>query len=248
MNAYARPIAGSVLPRRFVLLSCLLPLSGCFLGDRVFHADSRLPSRVREISIESQQRGTGLEEVCAQIRATYGEPAREAGSIERWSIDGGILTCDPVAGLFFVTPESETIRVVRKQNPLRESLLGSYSMATKRDASHQYESYWLGNMRLRANGTYGYEDSGQFLGQRADQTRNFFMRHTSGTYQLLYLDGLGPTTLVESIHGHKRVAKLTFRASDGTEKTYFIARKPSWGGRLVFESDKDIEFVMEMSW
>jgi hypothetical protein len=240
----------------------LLSLCGCFLGDRCFTADPRLPDRVRKISLESQKRGAGLSDVHREIkrgaglsdvhreiRASYGEPTCQSGTSEQWNIDDGVLTFSPIAGVFFISSSGEMIRVVRKQNPLEQSLFGSYEMVTRPDARHEHTRYWLGDVDLRANGTYVYRDSQQFPEQRADQGNNFFMRHPSGTYQLDYLYSYGPKTLLESIRGHKRVARLTFCGSNGVEKPYFIARKADlFFDKLVFESDESMEFEMDMCW
>ncbi len=75
------------------------------------------------------------------------------------------------------------------------------------------------------------------------------MQQPSDTFQLEYLNGYGPETLLESIHGHPRVAKLTFRGTDGVERTYYIANQVGFFFRkLVFESDESMQFEMEQSW
>jgi hypothetical protein len=235
---------------RMVPVVLWLPLCGCFLGDRGIFVDSRLPARVQQISFEGQRQNAELSDVYREIRAEYGEPTRQNGTTEQWTVADGVLTYSPSAGVFFVSPQGEMIRVVRKQNPLGQSLFGSYGMATRPDARHDHTRYWLGGVDLRVDATYDYKDSHQFPDERADQGNNFFMQHPSGTFQLEYLKGYGPETLLESIHGHKRLAKLTFRGTNGAQKTYYIARKVDlWGVRkLVFESDEPMEFEMDVWW
>jgi hypothetical protein len=223
----------------------ILILSGC-PADRAYWDDGRLPNRVREVSLDSQKQGIGLHEVHRRIRFAYGEPIYDAGQ-ERWSIDGGVLTFDPVAGLFFVTKQSEMIRVIRNKNPLRESILGRYSMCMSPDSERPDLAWWVGTLRLRTNNTYDYEYGGHLRKQDFDQNRNFFMLHPTGTFEMIYLNGFKPTTLCESIHGHNRVAELRFRSHDGTEKTYFIAHKMFWN-KIAFESDEQQEFKMEKWW
>jgi hypothetical protein len=246
------------MPRRYLLL--FLPVgmlvaivvsvapSGCLHGDRAFMADPRLPDAVQHISLAAQQKGTGLGEVHDGIRATYGEPPRRDGGVEQWDINGGILTYSPVAGLFFVSGQGEMIRVVRHQNPLEQSLPGRYEMAAPPDARRGLAAYYLGNLEVKTDGTYLYTHA-QFRDPRPDQANNFFMLHPSGEYRLAYQNGYGPQTLLESIPGNPRVAKLTFRAVDGAERTFFVARRPDADWKwLVFESDEGIEFDMHINW
>jgi hypothetical protein len=228
-----------------ILLSFLL--TGCIpLGDRFFRTDPRLPQPVNDIWVDAQYSGKELDVFRQKIYASYGKPRENSASVAQWSFDRGILTIDPVAGAFFVTRESEMIRIVRLRNPLKETLYGSYEMASRPTADYDHERCWLGDVNLRVNGTYLYKDSGNFLGQREDQSHNFFMLHPSGRYDVTYLTGFGPTTLVESIRGQRRIAVLVFQAPDGAKKTYFIASRTGFMVReLVFEGDQ-MEFEMEM--
>jgi hypothetical protein len=228
-------------------LFVLVPLlSGCPIGDPTFFADGRLPNRVQELSFDAQQRGLSLEDVHQQLLESYGQPALTGDSSEQWAVDGGVLTFDSVAGLSFVTDKSEMIRVIRNRNPLRESIVGSYEMSTRPTSEHQNEYYWLGDVELRTSNTYAFTDSGQFPEQRFDQSENFFMLHPNGTFNLTYLNGYDPTTLLESIRGHETVARLTFRSPDGSEREYLVARQTR--NHLAFESNEELEFEMEMWW
>ena len=226
-----------------ILLSFLL--TGC-IGHGLLRTDPRLPRQVNDIWLDAQQGGKELDVFQQKIYATYGKPQENSASAAQWTFDGGILTIDPVAGAFFVTRQSEMIRIVRLRNPLKETLYGSYEMTSHPTSDYGHERCWLGDVDLRVNGTYLYKDSGNFLAQRKDQSQNFFMLHPSGRYDVTYLGGFGPTTLVESIRQQRRIAMLVFHAPDGAEKIYFITTRTDFIWReLVFEGDQ-MEFEMEM--
>jgi hypothetical protein len=226
-----------------ILLSFLL--TGCFLGDSAILTDPRLPQPVNDIWRDAQRGNKELEVFRKEIYARYTKPLEGRGPRDQWTFDRGILTIDPVAGAFFVTRENEMIPLIRVRNPLEEALYGAYEMASRPTADYGYEHCWLGNVDLRVDGTYVYKDSGRFLSQRKDQADNFFMLHPSGRFDVTYLNGFGATTLVESIHRGQRIAKLTFRASDRPEKTYFIKAVGGVGLRKLAIDDDEMEFRLE---
>ena len=229
-----------------VAIVLALHLSGCFLGTRAFSTDERLPRDVNAIWLDAQQADRQLEVFRRKAYATCGPPQGNPEGGERWTFDRGVLTIDPVAGAFFVTRGGDMIRLARVRNPLKETLYGSYEMTSRPTADYGHERCWLGNVELRVDGTYAYRDSGNFLDRRKDQAANFFMLHPAGRFDVTYLDGFGPTTLLESVRGHQRIAALAFHAPDGAEKTYFIATGPGTDPReLVFEGDP-MEFELGM--
>lgn len=234
-------------PRPFLQIPTvvLLALAGCPIGDRVYWADQRLPRQVRQISIEGQKKNAHIKDICKQVSVEYGDPITDTKG-DHWSIDGGVLSYDPIAGIYFVTAKHEMIRVERIKNPLDKTIFASYSLTTNATKDHQHEHYWLGTLQLFVDLSYSYEDSGQWPEQRFDQKQNFFMLHPEGTFELTYLNGFGPTTLCESIIGHKHVAKLTFHAA-GASKAYYIAHKTFWH-RIAFESDEPMEFEVDRWW
>jgi hypothetical protein len=223
-----------------ILLAVLL--SGCIVPvDRAFVTDPRLPQEVNDIWLDAQHGRNEFKVFRQRIYARYGKPAEDSEAPQQWTFDRGLLSIDPIAGAFFVTRAGEMIRIAPLRNPLSVALYGSYSMSSRPTADYGHESCWLGDVEIRVNGTYLYTDSGRFLAQRKDQANNFFMAHPSGRFEVTYLDGFGPATIVESIRGRRRVAKLVFLAADGAERTYFIKVVP--GLQLAFDGD-EMEFEL----
>ncbi len=71
------------------------------------------------------------------------------------------------------------------------------------------------------------------------------MLHPSGEFDVTYLNGVGPTTLVESIRGGQRIARLDFRASDGAESIYFIKTVTGFMVRMLAFDGDEMEFEMD---
>src|SRR5262249_32324804 len=104
---------------------------------------------------------------------------------------------------------------------------------------------YIGVVNLRVNGQYDYSEGG--LDGKVDRERIFFMQHPSGTFKLEYLNSFGPTTLLESIHGHQRVARVAFRASDGAEASYYIACR-TFKCEVTIEGDEALVFNLHQRW
>ena len=226
-------------------LALLVSLTGClFPIDRAYRADPRLPQPLNEIWLSTQRNNAKLADFQRAIRDQYGDPTSTNDSKQQWEIDGGILSIDRIAGASFVTKNGELVRMFNVQYPMSDTVYGSYEMVSHPAADYGHERCWLGNVELRVNGTYRFTDSGAFLAQRRDQASNFFMTNPSGEFELTYLDNVGPTTLVESVHADRRVAKLRFLSPQGGEKTYLLKVMIRGVSRhLAFDADA-MEFEM----
>jgi hypothetical protein len=214
-------------------------LAGCSGDVGPVTADPRLPQALQDASIRAQNEGTNVNGLLQVIHGTYGEPVRRIGEFERWEVDGGVLTYDPIAGIYFVTPNGEMVRLMHMHNPLDVVIYCDYEM------HENGQGAWIGNMELRTNGTYQFVfPFGRPPKPVAEyQKEYFFVHHLRGEYKLLYLTSFGSGSLLENVQGHERIAKLEFHADDGFQKTFFLAKDPTTG-RLIFESDEPIPFHM----
>jgi hypothetical protein len=137
---------------------------------------SEAPKAIQELSAAIQ--GKNPIDVRAAIIDQIGAPQRDIGSgliIEQWDISNGVLTFHPVTGPTFFDPKTKkSFWLLRTTNPVRVNLLQSYEMSTQPDLSNHGTCYWLGNVKVRSDMTYQFEDSGQHRDQRGAQTENFF--------------------------------------------------------------------------
>ena len=155
------------------------------------------------------------QEIFKAIVSLLGEPDRDIGSglwIPQWDMPGGVLTFHPFTGPIFQDETGKVTWLLNTTNELGANIVGNYEMTTVPDLDNYGNSYWLGNLELRTDGTYEYTDSNVNLEHRQHQQDNFFIKNPKGTYAIAYLAGLTGMTLLEDLESNTYVATLEFRA------------------------------------
>lgn len=137
-----------------------------------------LPTAVWQIVHSIQTKSP--DEVKAAIVKQLGAPQRDIGSglhIEQWDLPEGVLTFHPGLGPTFIDSKTKrTVWLMRTRNHIGENLFQSYEMTTVPDPKNYGNCFWLGNLKINADMTYQFKDSGQNTNQRNGQGDNYFMR------------------------------------------------------------------------
>lgn len=153
-------------------------------------------------------------EVRQAIKRQFGQPSSDAGSgimIPQWKIGGGTLTFHPLRGPIFTTPAGDVHWLLQTRNPARLTVFCQYEMVTPSDPSDRRPRYWIGDVYLASDLTYRFVDGGTNLHDRGDQSRNFFIRHPRGHFEVQWTDGIKDDTPLESI-GDREIAHMVFHA------------------------------------
>jgi hypothetical protein len=155
--------------------------------------------------------------VPAQAIAEFGRPSRDIGSglsIPQWDVAGGVLTVHPLTGPTFQTADGHRLWLMPTSNPAQDNLLQNFEMTTPPDPKNHGDRFWFGNVRITTDGEYRYTDSGTNLGDRGDQSNNFFIKHPEGRVQIDYAAGVAAHSRLEEV-GERQIASLRFIPRDG---------------------------------
>lgn len=170
-------------------------------------------------------RGMRPIQVRAAIKARFGDPTRDAGSglwIPQWDVAGGTLTCHPLRGPTFTTRAGIAHWLLETNNPARDTILTQYEMSTRPDPKHG-NRFWIGDVYLDKDLNYRFVDGGQFLRERGDQSRNFFIAHPAGRVEIHWSAGIKDDTPLESA-ADGTIAHLVFRsATDASTLNCLVA-------------------------
>ena len=205
---------------------------------------------MQELSASLQ--GKQSAEVRTTIIERLGPAHRNIGSgfrIEQWDTPDGVLTFHPATGPSFNDHKSKRLfRLLRTTNSVRSNLLESYEMFTLPDPANHGTSFWLGNLKFGAEGTYRFIDSGQHRDHRSAQTENFFMLHPAGRVEIHYSPPVTADALLETLADGTTVAELAFTSADSKHRATFLITASESDRRLRFNAKKPISFYMDTSW
>ncbi|MEW6252995.1 MAG: hypothetical protein AB1716_20345 [Planctomycetota bacterium] len=220
------------------------------LEDRIVDEYTRLPPELQ--AVMKLFRGKSAAEVKETFPVDFpGHPVRDVGSgrsILKCDFDEGVLTA-PVPGVpEFQLKSGEVIWLVHTSSILANNVIGGFEMTTAPDQANRGTRYWLGNLELYSDGRYAFKESGANPKQRAAQKENFFLDHPAGTFEVAYLWGLGPNTMLEVIARRTTVAALAFKSQDGEAQQEFLIGTDPDARRLFFAGPHVRGFVMDKGW
>lgn len=206
---------------RFILAFSIFGIVTTLLPARLQAQTSRpaaetLPTAIAQL--QTDIRGLRPIQVREAIKKRFGQPSREIGSgirIPQWDVAGGKLTFHPLRGPTFTTPSGEDHWLLRTTNPARETILSQYEMFRSPDPAGRRPQYWIGDIYLKNDLTYRYEDGGMNLHDRGDQSHNFFILHSIGQVEVEWSKGIKDDTPLESA-GDGTIAQLVFHAAVGS--------------------------------
>ncbi len=226
----------------------LVPPAGTARAQAPSIADA--PKPIQELS--SVVQGKRPDDIRTDILKRFGPAQRVTGSgyrIEHWDIADGVLTFHPATGPIFVAQQTNKIfRLLRTKNLAKANVLQSYEMTTLPDANNHSTRYWLGNVEFGRGKTYRFVDSGQHANHRAEQTKNYFIQHPTGTVEVKYKAPVNADTILESLPEATVVAYLVFTpAANGEPATFYITSSER-ARRLTFGAHKPLPFEMDAWW
>ena len=194
------------------LISIIL-ISGCELNQKpepIFTT----PVMCKDLeSLQEQIQGQTPIQIYDTIVSFFGKPDRDNGSglsIPEWDINGGVLVFHPSMGPSFTDKNGSKVWLLNTENEAGENIFGRYEMFTAPFLYGNDARYWMGNLLLRADGTYEFIDSGTNLDKRDYQENNFFVNNPCGRFEIDYPLGITETTLLESLEDHMLIADLEF--------------------------------------
>ena len=194
--------------------------------------------------------GKGRDEVLAMLTKEFGPQARDIGSglsIPQWDMGGGVLQFHPSVGPTFRMKE-KTTWLIATHNPAGANIVGNYEMYTLPDPANHGTSFWIGNLKLSAHGTYRYVPGS--IEPQAKEARNFFVDHAEGTYKIAYAGVLNKESLLEDQADRATLATVTFTGKAPTDSAKIQLKVDAAARWLDFAAagDAPMNCVMQKSW
>jgi hypothetical protein len=237
------------------LFVCTFLFGGCDRENRSAGTGAPAAQAARAVGVDRlkvELRGTKTAKQAREIFVKLlGPPDRDIGSgvsIEQWDLAGGVLTLHSSCGPILEPEGGGTVWLIETHNTLQENLLGRYEMTTRPSDGGHGTRYWLGNVELRPDRTYAFQDSRSNLDQRAGQENNFFMKHPEGQFEIVYAPGTTPATLLETLRVGATVAKVKFTSKDGEPTAQYSIVSGSDARMLCFAGIGESEFEMRRGW
>ncbi len=202
------------------------------------------------------QGGKEPQEIYQIIVELLGQPDRETGSgiqTLHWDLPSGELIYPyPSTAVIFLDTKGKATWLIDTKHEAGPSIVGSYEMTSPPDNSGT--RYWLGDLGLRADGTYEFIDSNTSRNERQKQEDNFFINNPKGTYAVGFYKGVTVTTLLEKLADNIAIAELKFTARDEFSNTLYSESFSIYidAGRRVLNfktaADKNGIYQLEKSW
>jgi hypothetical protein len=230
-------------------LGVLIPL--CFANcDKTGEQAANLamehsPTSIQRLAKELQSKKG--DEVATAIIKQFGPAARDLGSgvsIQQWDVESGVLTYS----LGLASFRANGGKMIWLTATVNKALLAltddTFEMYTPPEPQMKY---WLGNLRLKPDSTYEFLDSGQNLDHRTGQTKNFFIVHPDGRFEIHFAPGCTGDTVLERLTDGAFLCSLTFLPANGGPQVSYDVIVYSSERRLAFSTKRrpPVFFLMD---
>ncbi len=219
------------------------------------HVPGTFPAKVAELCKEVNE-ARNPDEAYRKTFQILGKEHRITGSAVasfEWDVDGGMIECQAGGSPIFVDKAENMVPLRRTHNTIDENLFGSFELSAPRLSDNEIYTYYLGNVDLFKDGTYGYRDDDAIPKLRYKQAKNYFILFPIGMFEVQLAPGLTGDSHLEDIADKSVVARIDLQGqlADGSfdkPRSLFVRNhqlkyrqltiESAYGGKLPYSASR----------